>query len=72
VLSGTYECTTTGYDLLSVVPYILVTSWEVLALCLSSWIAVKHFRELRQRPTGSATGDCLTVLIKYHMFYFTG
>jgi len=71
VLSGTYECTAMGYDLLSVVAYILMTLWEVLVLCLASWIAVKHFRELRQRPAGSAIGDCVTVLIKYHMFYFT-
>jgi len=48
------------------------TAWEVLALCLASWIALKHFRELQQRPTGLAIGDCLTVLVKSHMFYFAG
>jgi hypothetical protein len=73
VLSGTYHCITWGYDpFLIVKAWILGTIWEVLALHLTAWIAVKHIRELRRRPTGSAIGDYLTVLIKYHVFYFAG
>ena len=71
VLSGTYYCIGKGYDsLLSIETWILVTVWEVLALCLTVWIAIIHFRERRQR--GSAIWGCLAVLIKYHVFYFTG
>ncbi|KAG1741235.1 hypothetical protein EDD22DRAFT_851716 [Suillus occidentalis] len=52
--------------------WMLNTVWEVLALCLSVWIAVKHFRELRRLgpSTGSAIGDCLKVLIQSHVLYF--
>ncbi|OAX33518.1 hypothetical protein K503DRAFT_518446 [Rhizopogon vinicolor AM-OR11-026] len=56
----------------SFVAWILGIVWEVLAVCLALWIAAKHLRELQQRPTGSTTGDCLTVLIKSHIYYFTG
>ncbi|KAG1770987.1 hypothetical protein EDD22DRAFT_12179 [Suillus occidentalis] len=44
----------------------------VLALCLSVWIAVKHFRDLRSLgpSTGSIIGDCFRVLIKSHVLYF--
>jgi len=73
VLSGTYHCITWGYDpSLIVKVWLIGTVWEVLALHLTAWIAVKHIRELRRRPTGTAIGDCLTVLIKYHVFYFAG
>ncbi|KAG1725158.1 uncharacterized protein EDB91DRAFT_1267575 [Suillus paluster] len=50
--------------------WILGTVWEVLALCLAVWIAVKHFRELRQQLTGGILGDCFTVLMKSHVGYF--
>jgi hypothetical protein len=36
--------------------YILVIVWEVLALCLTAWIVVKHLRGLRRSPSGSAIG----------------
>ncbi|KAG2355899.1 VTC domain-containing protein [Suillus spraguei] len=42
--------------------WILATVWEVLALCLAVWIAVKHFRELRQHSEGGILGDCFTVV----------
>jgi hypothetical protein len=46
------------------------TVWEVLALCLAVWIAVRHFRELRQHSTSRIIGDCFTVLMKTHVSYF--
>ncbi|KAG1812693.1 hypothetical protein EV424DRAFT_1568026 [Suillus variegatus] len=53
--------------------WILDTVWEVLALCLSVWIAVKHFRELRRLgpSTGSTIRDCFRVLIQSHVLYFS-
>ncbi|KAG2101552.1 uncharacterized protein F5147DRAFT_310140 [Suillus discolor] len=75
ILSGTYMCHY-EYDgvvelMLSMV-WMLNTVWEVLALCLSVWIAVKHFRELRRLgpSTGSTIGDCFRVLIQSHVLYF--
>ncbi|KAG1760817.1 hypothetical protein EDD22DRAFT_988384 [Suillus occidentalis] len=52
--------------------WMLNTVWEVLALCLSVWIAVKHFRDLRRLgpSTGSTIGDCFRVLMKSHVLYF--
>ncbi|KAG2335786.1 hypothetical protein BDR05DRAFT_971439 [Suillus weaverae] len=52
--------------------WMVNTVWEVLALCLSVWIAVKHFRGLRRlgQSTGSTIGDCFRVLIKSHVLYF--
>jgi len=52
--------------------WMFATAWEVLTWCLSSWIALKHFRELQRRPTGLAIGGYLTVLITSHLFYFIG
>ncbi|KAG1779940.1 hypothetical protein EV702DRAFT_48496 [Suillus placidus] len=75
ILSGTYMCNY-GYEadvqLLSSMVWMLNTVWEVLALCLSVWIAVKHFRDLRRLgpSTGSTIGDCFRVLIKSHVLYF--
>ncbi|KIK33687.1 hypothetical protein CY34DRAFT_689491 [Suillus luteus UH-Slu-Lm8-n1] len=63
----------TGDDLLLIsMTWILTTIWEVLALCLSVWIAVKHFRDLRRLgpSTGSTIGDCFRVLLKSHVVYF--
>ncbi|KIK42800.1 hypothetical protein CY34DRAFT_752452 [Suillus luteus UH-Slu-Lm8-n1] len=61
-----------GNPLLLSIYWILNTVWEVLALCLSVWIAVKHFRDLRRLDlsTGSIIGDCFRVLIKSHVLYF--
>ncbi|KIK37488.1 hypothetical protein CY34DRAFT_455321 [Suillus luteus UH-Slu-Lm8-n1] len=52
--------------------WMLNTVWEVLALCLSVWIAVKHFRDMRHLgpSTGSIMGDCFRVLIQSHVLYF--
>ncbi|KAG1852255.1 hypothetical protein DFJ58DRAFT_885484 [Suillus subalutaceus] len=73
VLSGTYQCII-GYAgdslLLDSMTWILGTVWEVLVLCLAVWIAVQHFRELRQHSTSGIIGDCFTVLMKTHVSYF--
>ncbi|KAG1774483.1 hypothetical protein EV702DRAFT_526400 [Suillus placidus] len=75
ILSGKYTCNY-GYgedsQLLASMVWMLNTVWEVLALCLSVWIAVKHFRELRRLgpSTGSTIRDCFRVLIKSHVLYF--
>jgi hypothetical protein len=73
VLSGTYQCMI-GYTedslFLASMTWILATVWEVLALCLAVWIAVKHFRELRRCSTRSIIGDCFAVLIQAHVSYF--
>ncbi|KAG1817913.1 hypothetical protein EV424DRAFT_1644981 [Suillus variegatus] len=65
ILSGIYVCTGvySGDDqLLFSMTWILNTVWEVLSLCLSVWVAVKHFR--------STVGDCFRVLIQSHVLYF--
>ncbi|KIK47242.1 hypothetical protein CY34DRAFT_9121 [Suillus luteus UH-Slu-Lm8-n1] len=75
ILSGMHMC---GYDyegdvgLLVSMVWMLNTVWEVIALCLSVWIAVKHFRDLRRLgpSTGSVIGDCFRVLIQSHVLYF--
>ncbi|KAG1771954.1 hypothetical protein EV702DRAFT_628496 [Suillus placidus] len=73
VLSGTYLCmiSYTGEFLFLVsMTWILATVWEVLALCLAVWIAIKHFRELRLHSTNGIIGDCFTILMKTHVSYF--
>ncbi|KAG2032564.1 hypothetical protein BDR03DRAFT_969714, partial [Suillus americanus] len=73
VLSGTYQCMFDSggcSTFLDSVTWILDTVWEVVALCLAVWIAVKHFRELRQHSTRGVVGDCFTVLMKTHASYF--
>jgi hypothetical protein len=75
ILSGILMC---SFDfegdtlLLFSMIWMLSTVWEVLALCISVWIAVKHFRDLRRLgpPTGSTIGDCFRVLIQSHVLYF--
>jgi hypothetical protein len=59
-------------ELLGLMLWMLYIIWEVLALCLAVWIAVKHFRDLQQLgpSIGSTIGDCFRVLIKSHMLYF--
>ncbi|KAG1784713.1 uncharacterized protein HD556DRAFT_1531898 [Suillus plorans] len=75
ILFGTHTCSFGfGIDarLLFSMLWMLNTVWEVLALCLSIWVSVKHFRDLRRLgpSTGSTIGDCFTVLIKSHVLYF--
>jgi hypothetical protein len=71
ILSGTSQCSVGSDDLLlHSITWILTTVWEVLALFFTVWIAVKHFRELRQYSAGGIIGDCFTVLIETHMVYF--
>jgi len=71
VISGGYQCTAKGGDTHVIAKsWILSTAWEVLALCLAAWIAVKHFLELRHSSTGWMVEDCFAVLIKTHVVYF--
>jgi hypothetical protein len=75
ILSGIHMCSYNyegDVQLLASMVWMLNTVWEVLALCLSVWIAVKHFRDLRRLglSTGSTIGDCFRVLIKAHVLYF--
>ncbi|KIK37485.1 hypothetical protein CY34DRAFT_455116 [Suillus luteus UH-Slu-Lm8-n1] len=77
ILSGMHMCGHGFYgdvQLLFSMVWMLNTVWEVLALCLSVWIAVKHFRDLRHLgpSTGSTIGDCFRVLIQSHVLYFAG
>ncbi|KAG2062044.1 hypothetical protein BDR06DRAFT_946136 [Suillus hirtellus] len=75
ILSGTHQCSIDFGDhglRLDFIIWILGTVWEVFALCLAIWIAVKHFSELRQYSTGNITEDCFTVLLKSHVVYFVG
>jgi hypothetical protein len=75
ILSGMYMCDyrfERDDQLLFSMTWTLSTVWEVLALCLSVWVAVKHFRDLRRLgpSTGSTFGDCFRMLIKSHVLYF--
>ncbi|KAG1798192.1 uncharacterized protein HD556DRAFT_1440533 [Suillus plorans] len=73
ILSGTYQCEVDYPEdvlLLMSANWILTTVWEVLTLCLAIWIAVKHFRELRQHSEGGIFEDCFMVLMKTHVVYF--
>ncbi|KAG1785765.1 uncharacterized protein HD556DRAFT_96438 [Suillus plorans] len=73
LLSGTHQCMIdyAGDSIFLVsMTWILGTVWEVIALCLAVWIAVKHFRELRRDSRTGPVRDCLTVLIQTHVIYF--
>jgi hypothetical protein len=71
VLAGTYYCSTNGGDPSVIAKaWILNTAWEVLALCLAIWVALKHLLELQRSSTGWRVEDCFTVLIKTHVLYF--
>ncbi|KAG2035808.1 hypothetical protein BDR03DRAFT_961610 [Suillus americanus] len=75
ILSGKYICVYTyegDVQFLFSMFWMLNTVWEVFTLCLSVWVAVKHFRDLRRLgpSTGSTIGDCFGVLIKSHVLYF--
>jgi len=50
--------------------WALNAAWEIFALCFAVWIAVKHFHEVQRPSTGWSVGDCFTVLVKTHVFYF--
>jgi hypothetical protein len=73
ILSGTHHCKI-DYEgnilLLGITAWILFTAWEVLALCLAVWIALKHFREKRQHMVGGMIMDCFSALMKSHVLYF--
>jgi len=72
VAFGTHQCVQTASSALpaTTVTWILGTVWEVLALCLAIYIAMKHFRELQRPSAGWSVGDCVKVLVKTHVFYF--
>ncbi|KIK36857.1 hypothetical protein CY34DRAFT_810897, partial [Suillus luteus UH-Slu-Lm8-n1] len=75
ILSGIHVCggySEGNFDLLASMVWMLNTVWEVLTLCLSVWIAVKHFRDMRRLgpSTGLTIGDCFRVLMKSHVLYF--
>ncbi|KAG1810008.1 uncharacterized protein HD556DRAFT_20695 [Suillus plorans] len=75
ILSGIHMCSQEfegDTQLLMSMVWILNTVWEVFALCLSVWIAAKHFRDLRRLGplTGSTIGDCFRVLLESHVLYF--
>ncbi|KAG2030827.1 hypothetical protein BDR03DRAFT_1016718 [Suillus americanus] len=73
VLSGIHQCLnvyTGNTQLMVSMTWMLDTVWEVLALCLAVWIAVKHFHELRQHSTRGIIRDCFTVLMQTHVSYF--
>jgi len=55
---------------LTEITWILGFAWEALALSLAVWITVKHFRELQRTSTEWAIGDCYTILMQTHVFYF--
>jgi hypothetical protein len=73
ILSGTYQCLIGSAEenqVLNYIPSILGFAWDVLALCHTVWMAVKHFHELRQHSAGRIVGNCFTMLIKTHIVYF--
>jgi hypothetical protein len=73
VLSGARVCSYGFQDDFMIqmeIAWILTTAWEFLALFLAVCIAVKHFRELQRPSSGWTVGDCFTILIKTHVFYF--
>lgn len=71
ILSGTHQCTAKleGDSLLLLsMGLVLATIWEVFALCLVVWIAVKHFHQPQR--AWLSIGDSVTELMKIHVFYF--
>ncbi|KAG0694019.1 hypothetical protein DFH29DRAFT_1006706 [Suillus ampliporus] len=73
VLSGIPQCSVSiNADNIRLTDESLIPTavWEILALFLAAWIVIKHFRELRQSPTGLTIGDCFMVLIRSHVLYF--
>ncbi|KAG0695168.1 hypothetical protein DFH29DRAFT_1083459 [Suillus ampliporus] len=74
IISGHQICFTVNHDAegLNLIDEMFIPTlvWEVLALCLAVWIVIKHFREMRQSPTGLTMEDCFMVLIRSHVQYF--
>lgn len=72
VLSGNHQCYRRGeVRHLTTAAWVLANMWEVLALCLAVWIAVKHIRELNRSSRGRRTiSNWFTALIKTHVLYF--
>ncbi|KAG2109698.1 uncharacterized protein F5147DRAFT_798001, partial [Suillus discolor] len=75
ILSGIHTCNDVlegDVQLLMTMVWMLNTVWEILALCLSVWIAVKHFCELQRLGpfTRSTIRDCFRVLMESHVLYF--
>ncbi|KAG1798446.1 uncharacterized protein HD556DRAFT_1440155 [Suillus plorans] len=75
ILSGTYMCRFSfegDGELLFLMVWMINAVWELLALYLSVWIVVKHFRDLRRlgSSTGSTIRDCFRVLMRSHVHYF--
>ncbi|KAG2348036.1 hypothetical protein BDR05DRAFT_957688 [Suillus weaverae] len=72
ILSGTSVCV---YEIIGDTPILdtvmlaLYPAWQVFALCLTVWIAVKHFRELRLSSTGWTIGGWFAVLVQPHAIY---
>jgi hypothetical protein len=74
-LSGIHMCGQNYWgdaSFLFIMAWMVSTGWELLALFLSVWIAVKHFCDLRRLgpSTGSTIGDSFRVLVKSHVLYF--
>ncbi|KAG2047088.1 hypothetical protein BDR06DRAFT_1014184 [Suillus hirtellus] len=72
ILSGTYQCQIYYPEeiiFLDSITWILGAVWEVIALCLAVWIAIKHLRDMRQHSAGGIIQDCFTVLMKTHVVY---
>ncbi|KAG1898362.1 uncharacterized protein F5891DRAFT_1191045 [Suillus fuscotomentosus] len=72
ILSGTYQCQIYYPEdiiFLDSITWILGTVWEVIALCLAVWIAIKHLREMRQHSAGGIIQDYFTMLMKTHVVY---
>ncbi|KAG2097055.1 uncharacterized protein F5147DRAFT_374261 [Suillus discolor] len=73
VLSGHHICITYTERYMLDRTYerlISTTVWEILALFLTVWIVIKHFRETRQTSTVSTIGACFMILAESHVFYF--
>ena len=73
LLSGIPQCASEFIGdaaFLTQMAWILTTAWEIFAVCLAIWIAVKHFRELERPSIGWAVGDCFKILVETHVFYF--
>jgi hypothetical protein len=68
--TGILGCTTTSPINLNFMSMISTTVWEILALFLAVRIVIKHFRELRQSPTGSTIWDFFRIIIESHALYF--
>ncbi|KAG1786097.1 uncharacterized protein HD556DRAFT_1070580 [Suillus plorans] len=72
IIFGNHQCSygfAKDITLLVSIDWIVSLVWEVLALCLAIWIAVKHFRELRLGNARGIIKDSFTMLIKTQVIY---